>query len=469
MNNDCLQSVPTVRTLYSLYVLTWQHEYSKKENVGRTSRNLSRGPKSESITMTSEDQKWRMCCLIFVCINIVTSSTPANHKDSSEDSTLPMETRSEPVDLDLNQMKSNNIDQSKSNEKTDKPIVPTMAEERGFHSIKSSIKDSYLDALEHSHTSKDPNEGIVKVDTRPKTSRIIRREFVQGPIYKPEGSSKDPDRVSYESSNDLSYGPPTGSYLPPQDSAASYSPKDPSISYGVPGPVGPSQPPFLPTPSDSYSLPVQSSVNFNNQNYGLPQTSYGAPNPGYGPPVPQNSYGAPSNYLPQQPQQGEPRGYPAPVYGAPYALPNIPQLPSFPSIDFSWPLALKLNAFTIAKILLKLVIFKMIVKFIALICLLLFIPKLEIIKKKTENDDEERSGVNSSNSTLDRLNVLTSLVMSSIDKHEKKNTQQEESCEGFGCRIKKALISNDSWKDYLKLFKSYVVEEQRVKKPTKFS
>lgn len=60
-----------------------------------------------------------------------------------------------------------------------------------------------------------------------------------------------------------------------------------------------------------------------------------------------------------------------------------------PSIDFSWPFALKLNAFTIAKILLKLVIFKMIVKFIAVICLLLFIPKLEMKKDDNDNDDDD--------------------------------------------------------------------------------
>lgn len=82
-----------------------------------------------------------------------------------------------------------------------------------------------------------------------------------------------------------------------------------------------------------------------------------------------------------------------PVYGAPYALPDVAHISLLPNIDLGLPLALKLNAFTIAKIILKLVIFKMIVKFIAVICLLLFIPKLEIIKKKVSNkdDDEERN------------------------------------------------------------------------------
>jgi len=85
---------------------------------------------------------------------------------------------------------------------------------------------------------------------------------------------------------------------------------------------------------------------------------------------------------------------PSPIYGAPYAFSDMSHISILPSIDLGLPFALKLNAFTIAKIILKLVIFKMIVKFIAVICLLLFIPKLEIIKKKVnkdEDDEEERS------------------------------------------------------------------------------
>ena len=93
-------------------------------------------------------------------------------------------------------------------------------------------------------------------------------------------------------------------------------------------------------------------------------------------------------------------GVPHVAYGASHGITESVHL-GFPSIDFSWPFALKLNAFTLAKILLKLVIFKMIVKFIAVICLLLFIPKLEIkktIKKVTmqnnaqDDDDDEDEG-----------------------------------------------------------------------------
>lgn len=78
-----------------------------------------------------------------------------------------------------------------------------------------------------------------------------------------------------------------------------------------------------------------------------------------------------------------------------YQFPNLIGLPSLSNIGLAWPLAIKLNAFTVAKIILKLVIFKMIVKFMAVMCLLLFIPKLKTKKEGKDDDDEDddkRSG-----------------------------------------------------------------------------
>lgn len=49
---------------------------------------------------------------------------------------------------------------------------------------------------------------------------------------------------------------------------------------------------------------------------------------------------------------------------------------------------LKLDLFTIGKLLLKLVIFKKIVSFIAIICLLLFIPSLKNHDKDESMDDD---------------------------------------------------------------------------------
>lgn len=47
-----------------------------------------------------------------------------------------------------------------------------------------------------------------------------------------------------------------------------------------------------------------------------------------------------------------------------------------------------MDFFTIGKILLKLIIFKKIVKFIALICLLLFLPKLQAATTPDKDEEE---------------------------------------------------------------------------------
>lgn len=76
------------------------------------------------------------------------------------------------------------------------------------------------------------------------------------------------------------------------------------------------------------------------------------------------------------------------TYSTSYPMPDLFPLSFFPAIDLSWPLSLKINAFTLIKIILKIIIFKMIVKFIGTVCLLLFLPKL-ISKKEHHSDDEE--------------------------------------------------------------------------------
>lgn len=107
--------------------------------------------------------------------------------------------------------------------------------------------------------------------------------------------------------------------------------------------------------------------------YGPPV--YGPPQAAYGPPgLPPSGYGAPlgpSGY-------GAPFGYGQMGYGMPYFAPGHWLLNK---------LKLKLDIFTVGKILLKLLIFKKIVKFFAIICLLLFLPKL-----KPESDDSHGSG-----------------------------------------------------------------------------
>ncbi|XP_046749776.1 uncharacterized protein LOC124413314 [Diprion similis] len=345
------------------------------------------------------------------------------------------------------------------------PVAPAVPEDRGLRVANIAGKDSYLDALVHSRISKDDKEGVVPMSVRVNGPKIFRRDYSEGPVYRPESER---------------YGAPVKNQGPV------YGPPD----FEGPTAPAPTQPTFFPTPSNSFSLPEHSFDIFDpstgygspSPTHGKPQTSYGAPQPSYGapqtsygapqtpqnsygppsvsygPPPPQNVYGPPSSsYLPAQgPQQGEARGYgpPAPTYGAPYALPGMPSLPSIPMIDFTWPFALKLNAFTLAKVILKLVIFKLIVKFIAIICLLLFIPKLETDKKddKQEDDYEGRA-----NGDMDRLNFLTAMVLGSIEKQYEKNEKID--CTSFTCRFRRALTYGESWADYLRLFNSYAVEE----------
>ncbi|XP_072759360.1 uncharacterized protein [Anoplolepis gracilipes] len=299
-------------------------------------------------------------------------------------------------------------------------------------------RDSYLEALRHSRNSDDPREGIVQTDLKTKTNR---REYVQGPPYRPE----------------MEYGPPE----------SSYASKNPRITYGG--------------PSDSYpqSFKPSSSMGHNDR-YNGPQNSYGPPQTPYGPSqdpslYPQtSSYGPPGNSYPP-PQQGYGpsihTSVPTPIYGAPYALPDVSHISLLPSFDLGLPFALKLNAFTIAKIILKLVIFKMIVKFIAAICLLLFIPKLEIIKKKVSNkdddDDEERS-LSSPYTSLETLNNLEGVVKSSVEKFEAQNSTRSnstEKCTTVTCRMSEVLTFHETWYDYLNLFNSYVEEERQLTGP----
>ncbi|XP_049282102.1 uncharacterized protein LOC125763254 [Anopheles funestus] len=119
--------------------------------------------------------------------------------------------------------------------------------------------------------------------------------------------------------------------------SSSYEYSVPSGNYGPPTATGNEL--YQPAPHKEYGLP--------------PKPVYGPPKPIYGPPAP---------YPPPPPPPG-------PVsHGMPYFSPE------------NWLLSklkFKFDLFTVGKILLKLVIFKKIVKFIALLCLLFFLPTLK--------------------------------------------------------------------------------------------
>ncbi|XP_015171928.1 PREDICTED: uncharacterized protein LOC107064110 [Polistes dominula] len=428
--------------------------------------------------LSKKEQRWRIYYkvgIIYLLIGSVnslehTEIVPSNHRNVSALTNLMPEARnSEDHDTKNQTIQLSNIDITTEqysipytpniNKDIKKVRIPLTSISIGNqHSLRNvkilPKKDTYLEALEHSHTSKDPKEGVVHVDVKPVRSKLNRREYIQGPVYKPE----------------TEYGAPNGLGSSTKATKNLYSPSSSNS--------------FFPKRSDSYSLPDQSSVNFKDYStylsdlqttYGPPQSAYGPPQNTYGPP--QSAYGPPSNkygasahpqlydelpagnsYLSHQ--QGEERGYDSSAidYGTPYGYPSSSMI-EFPKIDFSWPFALKLNAFTIAKILLKLVLFKMIVKFIAVICLLLFIPKLEIIKKPDKNESEEE-GRNLFWSNADK-NLLTEMVMNSVEKYttlnEAKNT---EDCTTTMCLLRRALFYKESWKNYVELFKSYLLEER---------
>ncbi|XP_046828940.1 uncharacterized protein LOC124428664 isoform X1 [Vespa crabro] len=407
-----------------------------------------------------------------------TEALPSNHRNVSATLNLMPEARNAEdqdsknqtirvADIDLTTERysiqySPNV--RKDSKKVRIPLIPTSGGNNYYDGLRNvkmfTKKDTYLEALEHSHTSKDPKEGVVHADVKPK---LKRREYIQGPVYKPEteyGAPKEPNTI-YGTPNDLeSSSKRTKNFY---SSSSSNS--------------------FLARPADGYLLPDQSSINFNDysaypeNSYGPPQTNYGPPQSNYGPPS--QTYGVPvrpqqfdelpfgNSYMSHQ--QGEARGYDSSA-GIPYEHTGS-SLIEFPRIDLSWPFALKLNAFTLAKILLKLVLFKMIVKFIAVICLLLFIPKLEIIKKANKDEAEEEGRVLFSSSTAwERLNLLTEVVINSVDNYMAQNedgryeerSKNDEDCSTIMCRLRRTFLYKESWRDYVELFKSYLLEEKEI-------
>lgn len=117
-----------------------------------------------------------------------------------------------------------------------------------------------------------------------------------------------------------------------------------------------------------------------------PKPDYGPPpstGSGYGAPYPPTSYGAPGPFPPTSPGYGQPKPINMYNYAGPTHAYNLPEH------GFEhWLLdkfKFKLDLFTIGKLLIKLIIFKKIVKFIALICLLLWLPKFQTKHMKMED------------------------------------------------------------------------------------
>nr|XP_032516946.1 uncharacterized protein LOC116769855 [Danaus plexippus plexippus] len=257
--------------------------------------------------------------------------------------------------------------------------------------------DTYLDAYSKSRVdAEEAKKGVVIVTARDGEKKLTNRDdSYSGYDYTPSYSSGD----SYSSG-------PSNSYLP----SGNHGPVkfEPEITYNAPANTyGPPSPSYGP-PSSNYGPPSSGP----SPSYGPPQ-SYGPPTPVYGPPI----------HKPSPPVYGPPL---KPFYGVPYTAPGL---------SFFDKLSLKLDILTIAKLMLKFLIFKKIVTMIAVVCMLLVIPKLISFKKDKTGDeggdeDERRFGGR-------HLMELTS-AQQLLDRAMYVYGHQRPDC-GFACRVRRVL------------------------------
>ncbi|XP_055617562.1 uncharacterized protein LOC129762953 isoform X2 [Toxorhynchites rutilus septentrionalis] len=190
------------------------------------------------------------------------------------------------------------------------------------------------------------------------------------------------------------------------------------------------------TPSNSYNVPPTG--------YGAPpKPAYGPPKPVYGPPAP--AYGPPAPAY----------GPPAPAsHGVPYLSPETWLLNKI-KFKFNW--------FTLAKILLKIVIFKKIVKFIALLCLLFFIPTL----KPSESDDDHSgsSGDHDHRRSYDlhhdynrRLTDVTNFALKAMEAFTIDNEIYCPEENLLSCRAKRMFDAIDEAYPLQQIFQMYVTK-----------
>lgn len=104
---------------------------------------------------------------------------------------------------------------------------------------------------------------------------------------------------------------------------------------------------------------------------------------------------------------------------------------------------------TVGKILLKLLLFKKMVKFFGVICLLMFLPTL--IEKKKEAQNEESDGFEGGMfrnlkpiGESARFNELTSFVLTAIESFADKTATDSVCPEGgLSCRVSRMLETVD--------------------------
>ncbi|PZC72729.1 hypothetical protein B5X24_HaOG210708 [Helicoverpa armigera] len=269
-----------------------------------------------------------------------------------------------------------------------------------------SKTDTYLDAYSKSRIEAEKaKQGVVIITAKDGEKKISNRDdsyqsasgYDYSPPFSSDSSFSSSGSSSYSGSN--SYSPPSSNYGPPVKF-------EPEITYNAPpNTYGP--------PSPNYGPPAHS--------YGPPAPSYGPPAQTYGPPA--QSYGPPIHKPLPPPLYGPPL---KPSYGVPYTA---------PALGFLDKLSLKLDILTIAKLLLKLLIFKKLVTMLAVVCMLLVIPKLISFKKDNNgggNTDEDERNFGAKN--LVELTSVHQLLERAISVYG----QQQPNC-NVTCRVRRVL------------------------------
>lgn len=203
---------------------------------------------------------------------------------------------------------------------------------------------------------------------------------------------------------------------------------------------------------DAYSdTHVSPDLQSNSPTVVFPGQTYGVPFPSYNTPVPNIHpfYDSPSGVSGLSGPSGlSEYGVPlSPVYGAPFAAPDHGFKGLSVGLDFA----------TVCKIILKVLIFKMIVKFIAVICVLLFLPKLDSGGSSAGDSKLLLSNEDTGGAFKGQLNRLTRLVLESVDKNSAPET--EENCAGDAlCRLRRVAEYVDGHNSVPRLLTMFLLQ-----------
>ncbi|KAG6450878.1 hypothetical protein O3G_MSEX006786 [Manduca sexta] len=292
----------------------------------------------------------------------------------------------------------------------------------------ASLKaDSYLDAYSKSRIDAEKaKQGVIIVTAKDGEKKISNRDdsYSSGYDYTPSYSSDS----GFSSSGPSDLSGPSSSYLPSSSHSSSTVKFESDITYDAPpNTYGP--------PSQSYGPPTQT--------YGPPAQTYGPPAQTYGPPA--QTYGPPAHtYGPSAQTYGPPVHKPLPpIYGPPMK-PSYPVPYGAPSLGFFDKLAFKLDILTIGKLMLKFLIFKKLVTMLAVVCMLLVIPKLISFKKdgNSNKDEDERSF---GRSNIEELTSVQQLLERAISVYRR----QEPNC-GVACRARRVLDDVYEFQPYIR-------------------